>query len=369
MSRTKTVKDGLTLSQKERQPDVFLARSSVKFEMLHEDVQWGLLPLGAVISVMPHLTGAILPAGSGAVKNGLMLCDGSVIPVGNTLIGNTPDINGDSYLRGASSSNSTVFSSNDRGLNVPQLPTHSHPLNNVAVDNMPHTHTATTGIVNAPHSHPASTGAVNAPHTHTQTITSANAPHSHNAPNTISTTPHSHPASTAAANMPHSHTVPASTGVTNNPHTHDQINGANSGTGWHRDYNNDGSASRLGSSSFFSAYASHPHTHSQSVPSSGGSHSHPATLSTNNMPHSHPIGPITPNNMPHSHSVSLSISTSTHQHTATIDAENMLHDHTQTLTNTSVPHSHTATVNPTGLTDNVNFEPQYVKSVFVMRVK
>ena len=370
MARTKDIKDGLTISQRENQPDIFPARDSISFGMLEEDVQWGLLPLGAVIAVMPHINGSFLPAGGGSMKNGLQLCDGAAIASGASLSGSTPNINGDSYLRGATSTTGTIWSNNERVINTPQIPPHLHPLGTVATDNMPHDHPSSIADAEVPHNHNASTGTSNVPHQHEQSAVGyANMPHSHNAPVSTANAPHSHPSYTGYSNMPHSHSNPGSSGNSSSqaPHGHEQVVGANSGGGWHRDWNNDGSASRFYSGSFNSSTAGAPHTHSISFPS-GGPHNHPAGISTNNMPHNHPLG-VSSNNAPHSHVTTIVAANAPHVHTGTLSPDSMPHNHTQTLINTSIAHNHNATVNPIGSGDLVNFEPQYVRSVFVMRVK
>jgi hypothetical protein len=67
----------------------------------------GWMPVGTVIPVMGSITGAIAIPASGTVVDGMMYCDGTAIPGGQTLSGNTPAINGDVFLQGSSIAGAT----------------------------------------------------------------------------------------------------------------------------------------------------------------------------------------------------------------------------------------------------------------------
>jgi hypothetical protein len=77
---SKVGESGLTLRQREESRDVFLAPKSVSLDLLEDDIQWGLLPIGGIIAIMPGIVGSFIPGGSGQVSNGLIVCDGAAIP-------------------------------------------------------------------------------------------------------------------------------------------------------------------------------------------------------------------------------------------------------------------------------------------------
>lgn len=62
----------------------------------------GLLPIGSVLPIMAHITGSYTPPASGVVQDGFMICDGAAIPGSQAMSGNTPVINDDRFLMGAS---------------------------------------------------------------------------------------------------------------------------------------------------------------------------------------------------------------------------------------------------------------------------
>jgi hypothetical protein len=366
--RITKVEGGLSLRQREQSRDTFLAPKSVSLDLLDDEVVWGLLPLGAVIPIMPAVQGAFLPGGSGQVSNGLIVCDGAAIPSGHSVTGNTPQINNSSYLRGASSTTGISGGSNSRVLNTPQLPLHNHPLGTVATDNAPHVHVGSTGAVNTPHNHPGQgTGTMNLPHGHPVSVTTNNAPHSHTQTTGIGTYPHTHPAGSGASNAPHNHTG-GTFGTALMAHdNHAQYVWANVAPGptARRDWNDDGPSSRYRQGGLMGTNRA-PHTHPATV-NPGGGHAHPWSFGTANAPHTH-VTSIGTGTLPHSHNIPVGTSTNRHTHTISINTANMPHNHTKPFNTNNVPHTHPATVNPTGSTSSVNFEPQYIQAVFVMRV-
>jgi hypothetical protein len=288
VARTEQVTSGLVVKQKEQGSSVTLPNKSINPEQLSDSVAFGLIPIGAVIPIMAHLSGSFLPGASGTVVNGLMLCDGAAIPSGNTLTGVTPNLSNDAYLRGSASAG-TTGGANAKTLNSPQLPSHTHPLT-IANDNISHDHPGSTGIADAPHAHPATSSTENAPHNHPASIGGVNAPHAH----------------------PLSGDFLSYTG------------GVPSGA------NNYAS----GNQSFRRASS----TNAANAP-----HGHPVTVNANNAPHSHTIT-VTANNAPHSHPV--------------------------TISSVNVPHSHPgSSIGTTGAGDSINFEPNYVSCVYVIRVR
>lgn len=83
------------------------------------------LPPGAIISISNLYLGVNIPA-SGEVLNGYMLCDGSAIPSGYSVSGNTPNLTNGIFLRGSTQSGIGNINDNSRTLNIGQIPTHSH---------------------------------------------------------------------------------------------------------------------------------------------------------------------------------------------------------------------------------------------------
>lgn len=114
-----------------------------RIQSLPEDFEFGLIPVGTILPLTTHLTGSITPPPSGVIANGLMLCDGSAIPVGATLSGTLPDLTDERFLRGSTSSGTSG--------NATDL-THTH--------DFAHTHTTDSQLssVNFAHDHTGSTG-------------------------------------------------------------------------------------------------------------------------------------------------------------------------------------------------------------------
>ena len=83
------------------------------------------LPPGAIIAISNEYLGVQIPA-SGEVLNGYMLCDGSAIPNGYKVSGNTPNLTNGVFLRGSTQSGMGNINDNSRALNTGQIPTHNH---------------------------------------------------------------------------------------------------------------------------------------------------------------------------------------------------------------------------------------------------
>lgn len=114
-----------------------------RIQSLDADYENGMMPIGTIFAITTHLTGSWTLPASGAVKRGLMLCDGSVIPVGQTLSGSVPDLSDDRFIRGATTSG---------GSGAATDLSHTHTL--------AHTHDTDSalGSVDFSHDHSASTG-------------------------------------------------------------------------------------------------------------------------------------------------------------------------------------------------------------------
>jgi len=271
MARTEQVTDGLVVKQKEQGSAVVIADKSITANQLADDVTFGLIPIGAVMPIMTHLTGAFTPGVSGVVVNGLMLCDGATVPVGNTLIGSVPDLSNDAYLRGSLASG-VAAGANSKSLNTPQLPIHDH--------------SGTLAADTAPHSHPgSSSAAADAPHSHTANAPTANAPHAH-----PSGAPNGHVFAPAGA--PHSHTVRVRAHQSGGP-------GGLGNTAW---TGNLGPVLTLSDSSNPS---NTPHNQPHNTPT--------GAVPAYNAPHTHTV-PITTNNAPHSHTITIATGSAPHTH-------------------------------------------------------
>ena len=97
------------------------------------------VPLGAVLPIMSNLPGShVIPVSGTADSTGFQLCDGSVIPTGCVLSGNTPDLSDGRFLMGNVTAGSTG-GANHKTLTISNLPSHTH-------DMADHTHTGVTGI-------------------------------------------------------------------------------------------------------------------------------------------------------------------------------------------------------------------------------
>jgi hypothetical protein len=130
----------------------------ITLDTLSNEVEFGLMPIGSVISVMSSTPGAYSHPGGGTVDEGLMLCDGvTVIPRGPMAGQTVPGLDNDTYLRGSAASGA-AGGANDKIIPAAALPEH--------------THGASTITANTPHPHPGSpNGTHDVPHSHTQRMT------------------------------------------------------------------------------------------------------------------------------------------------------------------------------------------------------
>jgi hypothetical protein len=80
----------------------------------------GSVPIGGMVAVMPHVSGSWQPPASGAVKDGFMRADGSVVSDGDSpLNGQTlPNMTGNTYARGDITSSSVSGGANTQASNV-----------------------------------------------------------------------------------------------------------------------------------------------------------------------------------------------------------------------------------------------------------
>ena len=70
----------------------------------------GFVPLGAIIPIASHLTGANAIPPTGTVVNGWQYCDGAAIPGGNSVSGNTPNLTDSRFLMGYNSAGTPLGS-------------------------------------------------------------------------------------------------------------------------------------------------------------------------------------------------------------------------------------------------------------------
>lgn len=100
----------------------------------------GLLPVGSVLPIMSHITGSYSPPASGVVKDGFMICDGAAIPGSQAMSGNTPVLNDNRFLMGASVSGTTGGQDTSSGtIGGSQSIAHTHTMQS-HTHAMPHTH-------------------------------------------------------------------------------------------------------------------------------------------------------------------------------------------------------------------------------------
>lgn len=130
---------------------------SVNLNALTDEVRFGIMPVGTVFPIMTNIAGALAAPGSGTVVDGLMLCDGAVIPGGNTLSGNVPDLSSDVFLQGSAAAGATG------GSNVMVDHVHAH-----ALTYPDHVHTHALTYPNHTHTH--NIGTANDSHTHTNPV-------------------------------------------------------------------------------------------------------------------------------------------------------------------------------------------------------
>ena len=134
------------------------------------------------------------------------------------------------------------------------------------------------------------------------------------------------------------------------------------------------------------------------------SHGHSASSGTVNAPHGHAASPNglvnAPANAPHSHATKVNLNAAEapfrsaranngtdnnfHAPTNTVNAphnqphntpaggvpaNNAPHSHPVSVVANNAPHSHTGSIGTTGIGDNINFEPNYVTCVYMIRVR
>lgn len=114
-----------------------------KIDVIPDEFEFGLLPVGSLIPLTTHLTGSITPPASGVIEKGLMLCDGSVIPGGAKLSGTLPNLTDGRFLMGSTSSG-TVGAATDLTHNHTFAHTHGTNSQLSTVD-FSHSHTGATG--------------------------------------------------------------------------------------------------------------------------------------------------------------------------------------------------------------------------------
>ena len=337
MSRTKTINKNLMMRQTDPlTSSIAIANNTITEGKLSREVANGLIPLGMVFPIMPHIFGSWQPAVSGVVNDGFIRCDGAAIPAGMKVTGSTPDLTANNYLRGSSVSGATG-GTNTIALNTPQLPTHDHPLTLGGV-NIPHNH-GTNVMSNGTASHvhtAADTTSNNIPHSHVSTATATNAPHTHITSNLTgpSIAPHTHPKTISISTNPHSHSTFNNFANIGTPGRHWQYSlyysPGNPQGSWTDDLN-DYSPANPFAQGVNSGSANMPHSHSvPSLATVPGSHSHPVSVPASNAPHSHTT-PSGTEAVLHTHTIgATNAGNIPHSHTLTVDSGNAPHDHTMT---------------------------------------
>ena len=118
-----------------------------RIQSIDSEYENGLIPIGTVFAITTHLTGSWTLPASGAVKRGLMLCDGSAIPAGQTLSGTTPDLSDDRFLMGATTSGTSGVATD---LTHSHTFAHTHGTNSqLGSTDFSHTHGGSTGAQSA----------------------------------------------------------------------------------------------------------------------------------------------------------------------------------------------------------------------------
>ena len=105
---------------------------------IHEWVQYleqvtdqNSLPPGTILPIASNITGSHPIPATGVVDSmGYMLCDGSVIPGGQTLSGSTPDLSDGRFLQGAAISGTTGGAATINVQHSHTVSNHTHTLNN-----------------------------------------------------------------------------------------------------------------------------------------------------------------------------------------------------------------------------------------------
>lgn len=174
-----TIDDALSYTVNENYGDASFVFDGVnwsRIQSLDETYENATLPVGSIISLTNHLTGSWNAPSSGAVKRGLMRCDGSSIPAGQTLSGTLPDLTDARFLRGATTSGG---SGNATDLSHTHTLAHTHGLtSSLGTLNFSHDHGSTgssLGTLDFSHTHGGTTGTQKANFTTALSTTSGSA--------------------------------------------------------------------------------------------------------------------------------------------------------------------------------------------------
>ena len=148
-----------------------------KINVISEEFEFGLLPVGSIIPLTTHLTGSITPPASGVIDKGLMLCDGSTIPSGAKLSGTLPNLTDERFLMGSTSSGTSGLATDL---------THGHDFS--------HTHGTDSQLstIDFSHDHSGSTGSQSVTFTTTSIATSGGGASFNKTSLNTDQTPHSH---------------------------------------------------------------------------------------------------------------------------------------------------------------------------------
>ena len=114
-----------------------------------------MMPLGAIFPIASHLQGAYdLPARGQVSAEGWIRCDGSVIPAGNRVQGNAPDLTDGRFLRGITASG-TTGGAETVTLAIANLPAHTHTARTTeqSIDTTGEASREQTGHVSHNHAH------------------------------------------------------------------------------------------------------------------------------------------------------------------------------------------------------------------------
>jgi hypothetical protein len=180
----KEVSPGLVIQQDDQARDQPIPLKSVEVRHLADEVGNGLLPIGAIVALASHLTGAFSLPVSGSVSRGLMRCDGAAIPLGQMLSGSTPNLTDSRFLMGSTTSGVTGGNAaNQKALSASEMPSHSHSID--------HGHSNTLGVsADGGHGHGHSlTAATGGTHGHGFSLSANNTDLSHTHSGSTSTNP------------------------------------------------------------------------------------------------------------------------------------------------------------------------------------
>ena len=90
-----------------------------------------LIPAGTIVPVATNITGSYPIPATGIVTDGWMYCDGAVIPGGQVLSGNVPDLTGDTFVQGSLVAGGTG-GLNTKTFSEAEMYSHSHAANTFA---------------------------------------------------------------------------------------------------------------------------------------------------------------------------------------------------------------------------------------------